>query len=309
MKRILVIDYSQIGQTRAIRDAICEPLRAASDQIQMDYLTLEPEKSFPFPWPKVHFFEIFPETVQMKPVTLKAYGEALSPPYDLVILCYQVWFLSPSLPVSSFLQSPQACRLLKDTPVMTVISCRNMWLQAQEKVKALLENAGAHLVDNVVLTDRCTTAASFISTPLWMFTGRKKAWRWVPEAGIDPQAIKDCSHFGVAVRQHLTQSSEPIRAPMLAELHPCAVDEKLIASEKLGRRSFMLWSKVLSALGSQGSVGRRLGLLIYVVFLVVLILTLVPISMLIKKLFRPLISKKLRTAKAYYAHPYNVDDV
>ncbi|WP_233267327.1 hypothetical protein [Paraglaciecola sp. L3A3] len=57
----------------------------------------------------------------------------------MIILTYQVWFLSPSIPIASFLQSEPAKKLFKDTPVVTIIGCRGMWLMAQEKVKTLLK--------------------------------------------------------------------------------------------------------------------------------------------------------------------------
>ncbi len=59
-------------------------------------------------------------------------------------LAYQVWFLSPSLPVTAFLKSAAAA-VLKDTPVITFIACRNMWLSAQEKMKVMLRDAGAEI--------------------------------------------------------------------------------------------------------------------------------------------------------------------
>ena len=173
MRQVLVIHFSQTGQLNRLVQSVCAPLQA-SDGVQVDFLALQPAQPFPFPWPFLGFFRIFPETVLMKPQALLPLAVDPDKRYDLVILAYQVWFLSPSLPCTSFLASPQAARLLKDTPVVTLIGCRNMWLMAQEKVKARLQTLGARLVDNVVLTDACGTAASFLATPLWMFTGRQK---------------------------------------------------------------------------------------------------------------------------------------
>lgn len=302
MRRILVIDYSQTGQTRSLRNSVCAPLLADS-QLKVDFLELQPEQPFPFPWPKVDFFEIFPETVQMQPVALKPLTVNTCQRYDLIILCYQVWFLSPSLPVSSFLQSPEAKILFRNTPVVTVIGCRNMWLQAQEKVKQQLQQLEARLVDNLVLTDQCGSAASFIATPLWMFTGKQKAWSWVPKAGIDPQEIEQASRFGKAIAQRLTQDPSPVTKPMLSGLGAVTINEKLIASEHIGNRSFQIWSRLLIKMGAPGTLGRRLGLMIYVVFLVTLILTVVPISALIKALLRPLLRQKLSKARVYFAAP------
>lgn len=302
MRRILVIDYSQTGQTRSLRDSICGPLNDSPD-LQVDYLELEPVRPFPFPWPFLRFFEIFPETVQLQPVPLKPIAVDPQIRYDLVLLCYQVWFLSPSLPVSSFLQSPEAAQLLRETPVVTVIGCRNMWLMAQEKVKAQLDRVQARLVDNVVLTDECGSAASFIATPLWMFTGRQQPWQWVPKAGIADRDIAAASRFGEAIAERLTRDPAPVTGPMLTGTGAVTINDKLITSEVIANRSFRLWSRLLMKTGQPGSLGRKLGLMVYIVFLVLMILTVVPISALLKWLLRHLLKERTRQARAYYAAP------
>ncbi|WP_237034851.1 dialkylrecorsinol condensing enzyme [Aquipseudomonas alcaligenes] len=271
--------------------------------MQVDYLPLQPAQPFPFPWPFLGFFRIFPETVLMRPAPLLPLQVDADKRYDLIILAYQVWFLSPSLPVTSFLASPEAARLFKDTPVVTLIGCRNMWLMAQEKVKAKLTELGARLVDNIALTDACGTAASFLATPLWMFTGRQKPYAWVPRAGIEEREIAAASRFGEAMAQRLTGDALPVSEPMLKGLGAVRVDEKLIGSEKVGNRSFQLWSRLLAALGPQQSRRRGAGLVVYIVFLICLIITVVPLGALLKKLLAPLSRDRTLREKAYFAGP------
>ncbi len=81
------------------------------------------------------------------------------------------------------------------------------------------------------------------------------------------------------------------------------INDKLIASEKVGSRSFAVWSKILKAFGSRDSIGRTLGLGLYITFLVTLILTVVPVTALIKKILSPLFRKKIQKQKQYYAQP------
>ena len=163
MKRVLVIHFSQSGQLAEIVQSVCAPLRASSD-IALTTALIRPRRPFPFPWPFWRFFDTFPETVYadasaapIEPLDLPDDAE-----FDLIVLAYQVWFLSPSLPTTAFLQSEQAARLLRGKPVVTLIGCRNMWLLAQEIVKENLQQLGARLVDNAVLTDSCHSAFTFI---------------------------------------------------------------------------------------------------------------------------------------------------
>ena len=302
MRRVLIVHFSQTGQLDRLAQSVCGPLQQHGD-IQLDYLQLQPLQPYPFPWPFLDFFRIFPETVLMRPQPLQALAVDASTRYDLVILAYQVWFLSPSQPMTAFLASPEAAHLLKGTPVVTLIGCRNMWLMAQEKVKARLDQLGARLVDNIALTDACGTAASFLATPLWLFTGRQKPYSWVPRAGIDEAEIAAASRFGAAMAQRLTADDRPIEQPMLTGLGAVRIDEKLIASEKVGNRSFQLWSRLLAALGPQQSRRRAAGLVVYILFLLCLIVTVVPLSALVKKLLAPLTKARTEREKAYFAGP------
>ncbi|VXB90727.1 Dialkylrecorsinol condensing enzyme [Pseudomonas sp. 8BK] len=302
MRQVLIVHFSQTGQLDRLAQSVCEPLQQCGD-IQLDFLQLQPAQPYPFPWPFLDFFRIFPETVLMRPQPLLPLAVDASKRYDLVILAYQVWFLSPSQPMTAFLASPEAAQLLKGTPVVTLIGCRNMWLMAQEKVKKRLTELGARLVDNIALTDACGTAASFLATPLWLFTGRQKPYSWVPRAGIDEAQIAAASRFGVAMAQRLTADSLPVEQPMLSGLGAVKIDEKLIASEKVGNRSFQLWSRLLAALGPQQSRRRGAGLVVYILFLLCLIVTVVPLSALLKKLLAPLLKERTQREKAYFAGP------
>ncbi|MGO2479165.1 MAG: dialkylresorcinol condensing enzyme [Pseudoalteromonas sp.] len=303
MRKVLVIHYSQTGQLTKIANSIVAPLQAQGD-ITVDYLNLKPSEPYPFPWPFLTFFHIFPECVKMTPQPMELVKTAHDD-YDLIILTYQVWFLSPSLPISSFMQSEQATKLLNNKPVITVIGCRGMWLSAQEKMKRLLKNVNAKLIDNVVLSDECGTGFSFLATPLWMFSGKKKPVSWVPAAGVADHEIKAASRFGIAIKKALMdlQPSQTLQQSVLKGLGAVKINEKFIASERVGQHSFRIWSKILSTLGPIHSTRRSCGLLLYVLFLLTLIITVVPITAIIKKLIAPLTKKRIAKQKAYFAEP------
>lgn len=222
-----------------------------------------------------------------------------------MILGYQVWFLSPSMPATGFLNSEQGKSLLKGRDVITVIGCRNMWLQAQERMKERLAEIGARLIDNVVLIDSAHSAFTFISTPLWMVTGKRGPFLGgrVPEAGISNADIAACSRFGEAIARELPQRASGANASMLAGLGAVKINEQLIASEAIAKRSFKLWGGLLRALGKPSSPIRSAALFFYFVFLLTLILTVVPISAVIKKLLSPLTRAGIARQKAYFAAP------
>lgn len=295
MTRILVLYYSQTGQLTRSVQSMMGPLETRAD-VQVVWQNVQPVEAYPFPWPFLEFFDTFPACVYMDAPAIKPLGFAADDKFDLVVLAYQVWFLSPSLPITGFLASPWAA-VLKDTPVMTFIACRNMWLSAQEKMKHKLAELGAVLVDNVVLIDQGPAWATFITTPLWVLTGKKDGyWGLLPPAGVSKEEIAATSRFGRALSERLPllQFHAPNKVgPLLTGLEAVKVNPGYIAGEKIAHRSFMIWGKLLRALGPAGHPRRRVVLIVYILFLIVMILTVLPVSMMIRAALRPLLRQRL----------------
>lgn len=302
-KRVLVVHFSQTGQLDRVLASTVKPLED-DPQVAVDYLELTPAEPFPFPWPQVRFINAFPESIHDRGCELDLKTDHLKDRYDLVVLGYQVWFLSPSIPVTAFLQSELAERLLADTPVVTVVACRNMWLQAQERVKKHLDRLGARLVGHAALVDESGSAASFFATPLWVLTGRKGPFLFglIPRAGVAERDIEQASRFGEAIRQRF-ERGEALDEGLWQGLEAVYVNEKLIASEKIASRSFYIWGKLFLALGGPHAWPRKPLAYVYAAFLVTMLITVVPITALIKVLLNPLTRQRTARQKAYYAWP------
>ncbi|BDI07451.1 dialkylrecorsinol condensing protein DarA [Sphaerotilus microaerophilus] len=301
-KRVLVPLYSQSGQLGAVVEQILAPLRESGD-IEVHVEPLQPRPAYPFPWGVLRFFDTFPEAALMQPQPLAPLGLRGDEAFDLVILPYQVWFLAPSLPVTSLLRLPLARQLLAGRPVVTVVVCRNMWLMAQEKMKGLLADVGARLIDHVALTDRGPLAATFITTPLWMFTGRRTGWFGLPPAGVPEADIRAARRFGLALRDALKRDAERGTVPLLAGLGAATADPTLLSSERAGTRSFFIWGRLIRRLGPPGALARQPVVALYVVFLVALILTVVPLSAVVQFLLRPWLNTRLERLKTAFEAP------
>src|SRR5690606_41504925 len=116
MKQILILYYSQTGQLLQILENIASAI--SNRNINITYCEIVPKKKFPFPWKQEEFYGAFPETFLQIPTPLEAIpAEILQKKYDLVLLGYTTWYLTPSIPVNSFLKSSVAKTLLTDTPV------------------------------------------------------------------------------------------------------------------------------------------------------------------------------------------------
>jgi hypothetical protein len=299
---VLVLNYSQTGQLTEITKRIVGPLQQDSC-IAVHIETLRPVKPFPFPWGFFSFLDAFPESAHMVPPQLEPLSLTGDEDFDLVILPYQVWFLAPSQPVAAFLKHSLAKKLLAGKPVVTVIACRNMWMLAQEKMKVLLNECGARLLDNVALVDPSPTMASLWSTPFWLLSGKKDFLKFLPPAGVDVASIEAASRFGRALCDALRKNEERGTAPLLTGLKAADSNPHLLVSEKAGTRSFYLWGKLLRAVGEPGQWQRYPFLVLYVVFLITLIMTVVPLSLLIQSLLRPFTRRRFEVLKQQFDLP------
>ena len=302
MKRVLLVHFSQTGQLARVARRLASPL-ADADDVELVEEQLRPRSPYPFPWPAWRFLDAMPESVQLDPPQLEPYAVRPDERFDLVILAYQVWYLAPSGPITAFLKSETGKQLLRGRPVVTVIACRNMWLSAQETVKDLIREAGGMLRDNVVLTDQGSALETFITTPRWVLTGKRDAFWGLSAAGVSDKEIEGADRFGRALLAALRADREREEAPMLAGLGAARVDPGLIFSERAARRAFSVWSRLIRRGGPPGSWRRAPLLALFSVYLVAMIIVVVPPSLLLQRLARPLFAKRLQSLRTYYEHP------
>lgn len=302
--KVLLVHYaSPSGQLSEVVQHLTAPL-AEAEGIDCRHVVLRPGEPQPFPWPILRFFDTFPECIYMDVTDLEPHGLGAEDHFDLVVLAYQVWFLAPSLPTTAFLKNPTAKAVLKDTPVVTVVACRDMWLMAQERTKTLLAAAGARLIGHVALVDEAGSIGSFLATPLWMLTGKRGPLLGglTPRAGVAPESIRASRRFGERMVAAL-RGGRALDGNLLQGLDAVHVNTHLIATEKAAQRGFLAWGALLRKLGPRGAWARQPVVLVYIVFLVLLLVTVLPVSALLKTLPAPLMRKRIAAQVAYYSQP------
>jgi len=300
MKKVLVLYYSQTGQLKSVIDSFISKL--PDEDIQVDIRAIESVQTYPFPWKFYEFAQEFPEAALVEGHEVKEL-EFLQNDYDLIILGYTIWFLAPSSPIVGFLKTEQAKKIFNNKPVITIIACRDMWVMAQEKMKSLLNDVGANLIDNVALTDQGKGIYSFITTPRWLMSGNKDAFGVFPPAGILESDIKNASRFGTRLNAMLKNDKEREGNPLLTNLNAVNVNGKLIASEIIATRSSKIWAKLIKFCGVKNSFGRKFAVTLYSMFLVVLVFTIVPLNILVRKIINKFQKDKLTKLEKKYEAP------
>ncbi len=298
MKEVLVIYYSQTGQLFDILKNIVSTI--SDENVNISYCEIVPQNKYPFPWTQQEFYGAFPETFLQIPTPLEAIpSEILQKKYDLVILGYTTWYLTPSIPANSFLKSAEAKILLANTPVITVSASRNMWIMAQEKVKKLLVANNAKLVGNIALTDRNLNHISVITIVHWLMGGKKtKMFGIFPKPGVSDSDIETASRFGIPIQKALRQNEYSDLQKTLLDVGAVKVDPSLIATDIRGNIVFTKWANHLIKKEGQE---REKWLVYFKYYLLFAIWLIAPIVFIVFLLTYFPMYRKIKRDKAYYS--------
>jgi hypothetical protein len=281
MKRILVVYFTQSGQLKRILHFLTKPLTDAGHEIHFE--EIKPVEKFPFPWNAFQFFNAFPETFTQKTQALEPVSSKALENYDLVILGYQPWFLTPSRPVSSFLQSIEGKKILQGKTVVTILGCRNMWLGAQEKVKHWLLQANAKLAAHIAMIDRSGNITSLVTILRWMLTGKKEAFWFFPEAGVANNDVQNTDQFGSIIKKALEHNNFTSLQNELNDAGAIDIKPNLVLMERRGQKSFSVWAKFVAAGGSVQSTGRKIRVYVFMYLLPTVVLILTPLLWLLSQ--------------------------
>jgi hypothetical protein len=293
-KRVLAIYYSQTGQLGEIIDCFTEPLVQAG--VSVEKVRIRPANDYPFPWTGERFFSVMPDCVLSVPTELAPFTLKESS-YDLIILGYQAWFLSPSIPSNSLLQHPDFKAVLKDTPVITITGARNMWLNACERVKKSLFQAGAKLVGNIALVDKHLNPVSFMTIFHWMIHGKKDRYLNIfPLPGVAASDISHTRIFGTIVLNHLNRNEWTGMQTELVSGNAVAYKYPLMFIESKARIIFAVWARFIAKRKN-----RTAWLVVFKYYLFIALFLGAPILLILDAIFiRPFSSRRIQKKKQYY---------
>jgi hypothetical protein len=295
-QNILVIHYSQSGQLTEIVRNFCKPFADST----IEWVKVEPATPFPFPWTSAAFFDAMPETVLEKPAPIKPLHFEREQ-YDLIIFGYQPWFLSPSLPVSAILQDEAFRTRVKGTNIVTVLGCRNMWINAQEAVKQQLASAGGNLVGNVPLIDKTSNLVSVVTILHWMLTGQKtKMWGIFPKPGVSDEDIEQVSEFGALLKDKLEYNQAGQFQEELVARGGVTIPVSILFIESRAKKLFRIWAKLITKKTAEGG-NRKFWVNFFKYYLIFALFIVSPIVLTIYHIFvRPFTGRHIKRELAYY---------
>lgn len=295
-QNILVIHYSQSGQLTEILENFCKPFTDTT----IEWVKVKPASPFPFPWNSAAFFDAMPETVLEKPIQIEPL-EFQREQYDLIIFGYQPWFLSPSLPASAILQDETFRKRMKGTNIVTVLGCRNMWINSQEAVKKQIASADGKLVGNVPLIDKTSNLISVITILHWMLTGQKtKKWGIFPKPGVSDEDIENVSQFGALLKEKLDGERVYEFQEELVARGGINIPVSILFIESRAKKLFRIWANLILKKTEKGG-KRKFWINFFKYYLIFALFIVSPIVLMIYHIFvRPFTGRQIKRELAYY---------
>ncbi len=299
-KKVLVVYYSQTGQLREIVNSIIAPLKA-SGEVTLTFEEIRAKTPFPYPWTSDEFFQAMPESVrgiacELQPLSLN--GQEY---FDLILIAWQPWYLSPSIPIHAFFQHETAKKLLSGKPVITIIGSRNMWIMAHERIREYLKSIQAKPVGNIVLYDKAPNLISVVSIIRWLFTGKKGRYlKIIPPAGVSDDDIRNSSRFGDIILDSIRNNDmEHLRAS-LVKAGAVDVLPSLVLLEKRGKIFFRLWAAFILKKGGYGDPARIARVRLFKYYLLTVIYIVSPFASLLYYVLKPFRKKALNRQISLY---------
>lgn len=243
--RVLVIYFSQTGQTRALAESLLSRAVAAGG-VEVTYCQYHTVPDFPFPWTTKEFFGAFPETVtgETRPVT--GIKPLIEGEYQLIILGWQPWYLTLSVPVRSMLAESSIFTSFGQTPLITLTGCRNMWVDAYEDLVLRFRGLGINHVGNIVTADRHHNLVSAFTIVRWLIRGLKPAQGIFPEAGVSEHDCTRMHTFWPLIAHSLqTHTLDNLQA-LLSDAGAVIVQPAMVSIERKGRRIFRIWASLIA---------------------------------------------------------------
>ena len=228
-KKILVIFYSLSGQTLKAIQSIADPIRTAGHRVDIERIeTMSDRYRIPYN-PKLLLWEWgLCWSGQTLRVPIKPVIPPLPPEeYDAVIVGYQTWYLEPSIPVASWLETRNARDLLYGKPIFSVVTARSTWKQSLQRFTEAVSRLGGHVVDNFAICASNPSPHNIVLLSHMLFNGRdpNEGWRTkLGPFGIGEEGVESARLYGQMLALRFSKEEHDTMTSAL-ESNPPSLDE------------------------------------------------------------------------------------
>src|SRR5271163_3675528 len=202
--RVLLLYYSYTGQSQKVLEAAGEVLRGRGCEVRTAEIKFTDqrysEKFSRFPMRRVWPDMLSVLGAQKRNET----GEIQTPDavrdadYDLILIGSPTWWDNVSMPLRSFLKSPEAGKLLSGKPFAVFVVCRTFWQANLEGVRELAEEQGGRYVDELHFTYPGDNLRSMLSLTSYLGSGeyrQKYLGLRIPPTNVQPEQLEQTRTF------------------------------------------------------------------------------------------------------------------
>jgi len=301
--KIAVFYYTQTGQLLDILKSMLTPLE--SEGCQLVYKSIVPVEPFPFPWTSESFYQAFPECRQGIPCKLEDMDYSDVRDADLVVIGLQPWFLSPSIPVASFLQQPDAIEYLNGRMIVTVVGSRNMWISCHDSLSYYFMRTNSNWIGNVTLEDKHNNLVSVLTIFRWLIDGIKEKSRYLPAAGVSQQDIYKVADLAPEILKTLRERDYKTLQSRIVDRGGVVFHYDLYQVERVGHKIFGFWSKYVLKKGGFNDPARSWRLKMFSWYLMFVIFVASPIATCVLWLLFPFRREALGRIRKKYLYLYD----
>ena len=202
--RVLLLYYSYTGQSQKVLEAAGEVFRARGcevDTAQIEFTDQKyAEKFSRFPmrrvWPDM--MSVLGAQKRGEIGEIKIPDAARDGDYDLICIGSPTWWQTVSMPIRSYLKSPEARKVLSDKPFAVFVVCRQYWRENLEAVRELAAQQGGRYVDEIHFTYPGDSLRSMLSLTSYLGSGEYRQ-RYlglrIPPTNVQPEQLEQTRIF------------------------------------------------------------------------------------------------------------------
>jgi menaquinone-dependent protoporphyrinogen IX oxidase len=152
-QKVLVVYFSLTQQSGRVAEAMAQAFEERGCDVTKAFIEFTDERwvpklsQFPMDHPMPQIASILPAQLRHKTGEIQIPPEAQTGDYDLIVLASPTWWFQTSMPIRSYLESPEAKAILSGKPFACASISRRYYSINLRQMTKLAEKNGGRLID------------------------------------------------------------------------------------------------------------------------------------------------------------------
>lgn len=212
-RRALLLYYTYSGQSLKVLEAAGEVLGKRGYEVHRAPIEFTDPRyaqrfaSFPLDrvWPDM--LSVFKAQSRGETGEIRIPDAVTDGDYDLICIGSPTWWKTVSMPMRSFLVSPEARKVLSGKPFAVFVVCRHFWLENLTAVRELAQDQGGRFVDEIHFTYPGNSVRSMLALTSYLGSGEyreKYLGVRLPPTNVQPDQLEQTRIFAGGLADRLS---------------------------------------------------------------------------------------------------------